>query len=101
MIEALRNQLKNHDEKTTRKHKVGQENELEKKFEELETIIEEYQDSRANFERVDKRLINVQNSDDSLFLIHPELFFTRKCLKKINVLELIGKGKLGKVNYYF
>ena len=50
MIEALRNQLKNHDEKTTRKNKDSyQENELEKKFEELETLIEEYQDSRANW----------------------------------------------------
>ena len=45
--------------------------------------------------------IDTNKEDDSLFSIHPELFFSMDTLKSVNILSLIHSGKYEKSSYFF
>lgn len=69
---------------------------IKEKINELNNLLDAYKESpKIKFEEFSN-----SETNKSLFLIHADLFFSSKHLKKLNVHNLIFKGKLS-VDHYF
>lgn len=65
------------------------------KLNELNNLIAAYQELRTKYHK-----LPTEEKTKNLFLVHPEFFFAFDDLKKLNVLNLIYRGKICRHNYF-
>ena len=71
-------------------------------IEELNSLIDEYETETKTV--MDIELYEqqpIQLEDKNLLSDHPELYFSLKKIKEINILKFIAKTKISKVNLFF